>query len=126
MPSQKFRVLVVDDEHLIADTLALIVSHSGHEALAVYSGREAIETAVGFNPQILISDVLMPGLDGIELAKHFVTHHQHCRVLLISGRAERTRVTHSLASQENSVQFLPKPILPQTVLAFIAANRNAK
>lgn len=45
MLSENARVLVVGDEHIIADTLVLIVSHRGHEALAIYGGLEAIYTA---------------------------------------------------------------------------------
>lgn len=123
MPSQKLRVLVVDDERVIADTLALIVSQSGHETLAVYSGVEAMEEAERFNPHIVISDVVMPGLDGVELAQHLTASHRDCRVLLISGHTDGGRIA-SLVSQGHSVRFLSKPVLPQTILAFIAEYRG--
>ncbi len=64
----KPRVLVADDERVIADTLALILNKSGFEATAVYSGEEAIETAKTLQPDVLISDVIMFGLNGIDAA----------------------------------------------------------
>lgn len=125
MPSHSFRVLIVDDEQVIADSLAMIVSHSGHQALAVYSGLEAIEVAKEFNPQVLISDVLMPGIDGLELVGHFAKNYQDCRVLLMSGHADGTRVAQAYMSQGSLVvRFLPKPVAPKTILASIDQCRN--
>jgi CheY-like chemotaxis protein len=60
------RVLVVDDERVIADTLVLILSQKGFEATAAYSGEKAVEAATAFRPDILIMDVIMGGMNGIE------------------------------------------------------------
>ena len=64
----KPKVLVVDDERAIAYTLAIILNKSGFEATAVYAGEEAVQTAKTFRPDVLISDVIMPGLNGIDAA----------------------------------------------------------
>ena len=61
-------VLVVDDESVIADTLAEILSRSGYRAMAVYDGDSALETALLTPPEMLITDVVLPGMTGIELA----------------------------------------------------------
>ena len=65
----KLKVLVADDERLIVDTLAIILNQTGFEATAVYSGEEAIQTAKTLRPDVLISDVVMFGLNGIDAAK---------------------------------------------------------
>ena len=64
----KPKVLVVDDERVIADTLAMILNQSGFEARAVYSGEKAVELAASFAPDMLITDVIMADLNGIDAA----------------------------------------------------------
>ena len=70
MPDTKARpkVLVVDDERVIADTLAMILNQSGFEARPVYSGEGALELVPSFAPDMLISDVIMADLNGIDAA----------------------------------------------------------
>ena len=70
-PGRSVRVLVVDDECSVADTLALILNRSGHESIAVYSAAEAVSVAGSFKPHALLSDVMMPGMNGFELAALF-------------------------------------------------------
>jgi len=64
----KPKVLVADDERVIADTLAMILNQSGFEARAVYSGEKALELAATFAPDMMISDVIMADLNGIDAA----------------------------------------------------------
>src|SRR5687767_4447692 len=66
---RKPAVVVVDDERLIADTLAEILNDSGYRAIAVYDGLTALEQVQKLCPDALITDVVMPGMDGIEVAK---------------------------------------------------------
>jgi CheY-like chemotaxis protein len=61
-------VLVVDDESVIADTLAEILSRSGYAGVAEYDADSALETALLTPPEMLITDVVLPGMTGIELA----------------------------------------------------------
>ena len=68
MQESKPKVLIADDERVIADTLAAILNHGGFEARAVYSCPEALEIARTFSPDMLIADVIMAGMNGIEAA----------------------------------------------------------
>ena len=62
-------VLVIDDERVIADTLAAILRHNGFKALAVYSGEDAIEAAQKISPSYaVVSDILLGGMSGIDVA----------------------------------------------------------
>ena len=63
----KPRVLVVDDERVIADTLAIILNQNGFDASAVYTGTAAVDRARETKPDLIISDVIMPDMNGIEL-----------------------------------------------------------
>src|ERR1700752_4711864 len=61
-------VLVVDDEQIIADTLAMILAKNGYRTMAAYEGNGALEVARLNRPALVITDVVMPGMTGIELA----------------------------------------------------------
>jgi PleD family two-component response regulator len=64
--TNKVKVVVADDEQIIANTLALILNRSGFEARAVYSGEAAIEVLGSFEPDVLISDVVMTGMNRVQ------------------------------------------------------------
>src|SRR5277367_925648 len=80
-------VLVVDDERVIADTLSIILSKSGFSTMTAYNGESALELALANPPELLISDVVMPGMTGIDLAITLTKTIPGCKVLLFSGQA---------------------------------------
>ncbi len=84
---EKPKVLVVDDERVIADTLAMILNQSGFEARAVYSGEKAVELAASFTPDMLITDVIMADLNGIDAAIMIRALLPRIKILLFSGQA---------------------------------------
>ena len=65
------RVLVADDNRDWADTLAALLRNHGHEVRATYDGREAVEAAREFHPQVVILDVAMPRMTGYEAGRLF-------------------------------------------------------
>ena len=79
------RVLIVDDDRLVADTLGLIFEKSGFDAFACYSAEEALKHARGFHPQLLLCDVAMPGRDGIALVHDISQEFPSCRFLVLTG-----------------------------------------
>ena len=83
----KPKVLVADDERVIADTLAIILNQSGFDATAVYSGEKAVETAQTLRPDMLISDVIMNDLNGIDAAIKIRQILPTIKILLFSGQA---------------------------------------
>jgi len=88
----KPRVLVADDERVIADTLAIILNQAGFDATAVYSGEKAVEMAQILRPDMLISDVIMTDLNGIDAAIQIRAMLPDCKILLFSrpGRHRRS------------------------------------
>src|SRR5580692_5006063 len=85
--STKPKVLVADDEPVIADTLAMILNQSGFDARAVYSGEKALELAATFQPDMLISDVIMADLNGIDAAIRIRALIPGIKILVFSGQA---------------------------------------
>ena len=115
------RVLVVDDEPNIADSLALILQSAGHQAAAVYCAGDAISAAHDLDPQVLISDVIMPGMNGIRLAGYFAEQFPACKVLLISGSETTTGLLNEAKRRGDEFAFMQKPIPPKLILDFVAA-----
>src|SRR5260370_24613994 len=86
-PVTKPRVLVVDDERRIADTLVIILNQNGFDASAVYTGTDAVDRARSSRPDLVISDVIMPDMNGIQAAIPIPNILPACRILLFSGQA---------------------------------------
>src|ERR1700709_428521 len=83
--SRRLRVFVVDDERVIATTLAAILSGAGYAAESFLDPLEALKAAEVQCPDIVITDVMMPQLNGIDLGIQFKTMYPACRVLLFAG-----------------------------------------
>jgi DNA-binding response OmpR family regulator len=113
-------ILVVDDESAIANTLAEILSRSGYAAMAVYDGNEALETALVMPPELLIADVLLPGMSGVELAITVRRIFPECKILLFSGQASTADLLAAAKSEGHHFTLLTKPIHPRDLLAHVS------
>ena len=113
---RKLRILVIDDERLIADTTAEILNGSGFDAVPLYNGRNAVEQVRQFCPDVVITDVIMPGINGIELAKEIKGECPHTRVVLVSGQAATTDLLANARRQGYAFEILAKPLRPETLL----------
>jgi CheY-like chemotaxis protein len=111
------KVLVVDDERVIADTLATILGQNGYEAHAVYTGTAAVERARAEKPDLIISDVIMPDMNGIEAAIAIRRFLPSCKILLFSGQAATADLLETARSQGHEFEILAKPVHPQDLLA---------
>jgi CheY-like chemotaxis protein len=116
-PPNRPRVLVADDERVIADTLAMILNKSGFQARAVYSGEEILEIASAFAPDILISDVVMGEINGIEAAIEVRVLLPQIKVLLFSGHACTADLLARARSDHHEFEVLSKPVHPKDLLA---------
>ena len=113
----KPRVLVADDEQVIANTLAIILNQAGFEARAVYSGEMVIEALESFQPNMLISDVIMTGMTGIEAAIAVRKKMPSCKVLLFSGQAATADLLEKARADGHEFEILAKPVHPTDLLA---------
>jgi CheY-like chemotaxis protein len=111
------RVLFVDDERLIADTLAIIFSSQGYETRAVYSAEQALELISDWLPNLAIIDVQLPGMNGIDLAIRLKAEYPDCRLSLFSGQASTTDLLDLARQNGHSFDIIAKPVPPGEFLA---------
>jgi CheY-like chemotaxis protein len=109
-------VLVVDDERLIADTIAQVLNRSGFEATPIYSGGDALDRARVHCPDIVITDVLMPELNGIELARLCAERCPETQILLLSGQAATAAMIERARAEGLDFKLLAKPLHPEDLL----------
>ena len=119
--TSKPKVLVADDEQVIANTLAIILNQAGFEARAVFSGEKAVEPLDSFQPDMLISDVIMTGMTGIEAAIVTRSKLPKCKILLFSGQAATADLLEKARAQGHEFEILAKPVHPTDLLAKLAA-----
>jgi DNA-binding NtrC family response regulator len=112
----KTRILVVDDERTIANTLSWVLEKEGYEAQAAYSGEEAVDVAQTFAPDLLICDVLMEGISGLDAAIEIRERYPSCKVLLVSGHVSIADLSDRAAEKEYKFHFLAKPVNPGILL----------
>jgi DNA-binding response OmpR family regulator len=115
--ANKTRVLVADDERVIADTLAMILNQSGFQARVAYTGEKALELASDFQPEMLISDVIMAGLNGIDAAIKIREILPNIKILLFSGQAATADLLEKARERGYEFEILAKPVHPQDLLA---------
>jgi DNA-binding NtrC family response regulator len=117
-PARPF-VLVVDDEPMVADTLAAILLRAGFDTVPTYSARAALELTRGVQPAFLISDVHMPGMNGIELAMVMAEQFPTCKVLLFSGHATVADLADARAAGYD-FPLLAKPVHPAEIVRHLS------
>jgi CheY-like chemotaxis protein len=116
-------ILVVDDEASIADSLTEILVGFGYNASAFYDGRAAIESARRDCPDLVVSDVVMPKLNGIDTVLAIRQHCPGARILLFSGQAGTFDILAGARAKGHEFELLAKPIHPDQLLRKLASLR---
>jgi CheY-like chemotaxis protein len=119
MLNNRHKILVVDDERAIASTLATILESQGYETATAFSGEEAVEVAGSFQPDCIVSDVMMGAMNGIEAAMEILGALPYCKVLLISGNAGYGDLLEKARGKGFDFELLLKPVTPSELLARI-------
>lgn len=118
------KILIVDDEIMIADSLAEILSDHGYEACAVYDGRAAIHVARDMCPDLVLCDVVMPQLNGVETAIAIRKVCPLARIVLFSGQAGTNDLLKEARANGHSFELLPKPLHPNDLLNRLSIKRS--
>jgi DNA-binding response OmpR family regulator len=114
--TRKLNILVVDDEHLIADSLVQILNMAGFNAVPLYSGSDAVEQATQKPCDVLISDVVMDGMTGIDAAIEIRKLLPGCKVLLVSGNNRTADMLKDAHERGHDFDILAKPVHPSEII----------
>ena len=119
------KIIVVDDEPVIADTLVNILNGEGYKAISTSDGKSAIEWATRFEPDVVVSDVIMPGLSGVDTAKAILKKIPKCRVILFSGQAASVDLLAEARREGYSFEVIAKPVDPDLLLNMISRTQGS-
>lgn len=113
----KQRILVVDDDKLVADTLSLVFIANGFDAEASYSAAAALDRARTFDPMMMVCDITMPQRNGLELALDVLREMPHCKILMLTAYASNlSRVAEQSKRMQRQINVLSKPCRPEILL----------
>jgi two-component system phosphate regulon response regulator PhoB len=115
------KILVIDDEKEIVDLVTMHLKREGHEAFTVSNGLDALPMAVKIEPDLIVLDLILPGIDGIEVYKRLCadSRTRHIPVVMLSARSQ----THDrIAGLENGADdYVTKPFSPRELMLRINA-----
>jgi two-component system cell cycle response regulator len=101
-------VLVVDDDEQVRMTLSAIITPLGYHCLIASEGKEAIAVMESTNIDLVLSDIVMPGMDGLELLDYIQQHHRDTDVIIATGYHEKS--SYSDVIKAGAIDFIKKPI----------------
>ncbi len=120
------RILVVDDCHYVADAAARLIAVCGYETRAVYDGREAIEQAAAFAPDMVLMDIGMPELNGYEAAAQLRRQPATSNVLLVAVTCLDQEQDRQRALASGFDLHIPKPVSFTTLLGLLTTLQKRK
>ena len=110
-------VLIADDEPVIGATIVEILQSEGFDALCVSDGESALFWTEFARPDYLVADIVMPRLNGIELAKKVLTFLPETRIILFTGHPGSVQILEEAIAEGWNFDVLSKPIRPELLLA---------
>lgn len=110
------RILVVDDERIIAGSLAHIFANAGYDCRAVHSAEGALAALDSYTPDVIIADIMMGAMSGIELAVIVTQSLPRCKVVLFSGLADMDDLIPRSLAIAPQLRVIAKPVHPRVLL----------
>jgi DNA-binding NtrC family response regulator len=114
------RILIVEDEKVVAETLGQILSNQGYAVQIDGSAEAAIERLADWQPHLAILDVMLPNMNGIDLAVLLKQRCPHCRALLFSGQPSVEVLVEKAKREGHQFEILAKPVHPSVMLGAIS------
>jgi DNA-binding response OmpR family regulator len=113
------RILVVEDDVQLAKQIASALTEAGHDPMVVHNGERALDKTKQKPFDLIVLDVILPGIDGFAVLRHLRSEHMASRVLMLTARGEvKDRVT---GLQLGADDYLPKPFAMRELVARVSA-----
>lgn len=122
----QFKVIIVDDQPMIANTICQILRGAGYSTFAAYEAEGAMMLCRHHSPALLLSDVIMPGISGIELAQQVSRELPACHIILFSGHVDTAPLLAAAREQGFHFECLAKPVQPEELLAKVRTIAEAE
>jgi DNA-binding NtrC family response regulator len=113
------KILLVDDEADFRGTLSKILSHRGMQVTTAGSGEEALACLACEEPEVIVLDLKMPGLDGIATLQRILLEHPSCPVIMLTGHGTVTAALDAI--RHRVFDFLLKPVTTEHLIGIIEA-----
>jgi len=114
-------VLVADDNHDAAQTLAVLLEVMGHEVRVAVDGQEAVDLAVSFAPDVVLLDIGMPRMDGYAAARRIKEKRPTAMLIAVTGWGRREDMREAAAAGFD--HHLVKPVQPEQLVKLLATAR---
>ena len=112
-------ILVVEDDVQLAKQVASALTEAGHDAVIVHNGERALDKAKETPFDLIMLDIILPGMDGFDVLRHLRSQHMTSRVLMLTAKGEvKDRVT---GLQLGADDYLPKPFVMRELVARVNA-----
>jgi DNA-binding response OmpR family regulator len=113
------RILVVEDDVRLARQIASVLTEAGHDSIIVHNGERALDKVTEAPFDLIVLDIILPGMDGFDVLRHLKSQHMASRVLMLTARSEvKDRVT---GLQLGADDYLPKPFAMRELVARVNA-----
>ena len=112
-------ILMIDDDTGLCELVAQYLALDGYEFKAAHDGRQGLEMATQGNYQLILLDVMLPGMDGLTVLKHLRADAHYCPVLMLTARGDD--VDRIVGLELGADDYLAKPFNPRELVARIKA-----
>jgi len=102
------KILVIDDEKIVGETMKRLLERNGYETFTAENGEEGLEIFRKENPEIVLADIKMPGINGIEVLKQIKEEEKDTEVIMITGHGGETTAIEAL--KRDAFGYLHKPV----------------
>jgi DNA-binding NtrC family response regulator len=114
---RRLRVLAIDDEPAMIEWLKILLDSEGYEVRTALVGARGEELFRTFKPDVIITDMMLPDVDGLELLRRFKDAGEHTEVVVITGHGSVPKAVDAMRA--GAYSFIEKPIEPDTLLAIL-------
>jgi CheY-like chemotaxis protein len=114
------RVVIVEDNHAAADSMQLLLAHSGYEVRVAYTGPDGVHVAEEWQPDYVLCDIGLPGLDGYSVAQALRLHPATSRAHLVAITAYGSEEARRRGREAGFERHFTKPVDPDELLGLLA------